>query len=163
MTVGAGVLILLLSVAAALGFGNHITRQVKQLTDAASRLKALDLAQAPVVPDSRIRELAHAGAAFNAMTGALQQFEMYVPKSLVLRLMRRGGPSAAGSQLRDVTVMFTDIRGFRAMAERLSADETADVGLDNQTPVANDIGAGRDETRFTGSIKKITLDVKDVN
>jgi arylsulfatase len=44
-----------------------------------------------------------------------------------------------------------------------SADETADVGLDNQTPVAKDIGAGRKETRFTGSIKKITLDVKDVN
>ena len=43
-----------------------------------------------------------------------------------------------------------------------SADETADVGLDNQTPVANDIGVGREETRFTGSIKKITLNVKDV-
>ena len=43
-----------------------------------------------------------------------------------------------------------------------SADETADVGLDNQTPVAEDIGIGRDETRFTGKIRKITLEVKDV-
>ncbi len=43
-----------------------------------------------------------------------------------------------------------------------SADETADVGLDNQTPVAEDIGIGRDETRFTGKIHKIILDVKDV-
>jgi len=43
-----------------------------------------------------------------------------------------------------------------------SADETADVGLDNQTPVAEGIGIGRDETRFTGKIHKITLDVKDV-
>jgi len=34
-----------------------------------------------------------------------------------------------------------------------SADETADVGLDNQT---------RDETRFTGKIHKVTLVVKDV-
>ena len=41
-----------------------------------------------------------------------------------------------------------------------SADETADVGLDNQTPVAEDIGIGRDETRFTGTIKKITVKVK---
>ena len=39
-----------------------------------------------------------------------------------------------------------------------SADETADVGLDNQTPVANDIGVGRDDTRFTGNIKKIILE-----
>ncbi|VFQ44534.1 arylsulfatase [Desulfoluna butyratoxydans] len=43
-----------------------------------------------------------------------------------------------------------------------SADETADVGLDNQTPVAEDIGIGREETRFTGEIHKITLAVKDV-
>jgi arylsulfatase len=42
-----------------------------------------------------------------------------------------------------------------------SADETADVGLDNQTPVAEGIGVGRDETRFTGTIHKITLDVSD--
>jgi len=43
-----------------------------------------------------------------------------------------------------------------------SADETADVGLDNQTPVAEDIGIGRDETRFSGEIHKIILAVKDV-
>jgi arylsulfatase A-like enzyme len=43
-----------------------------------------------------------------------------------------------------------------------SADETADVGLDNQTPVAEDIGIGRKETRFTGKIHSITLAVKDV-
>jgi arylsulfatase len=41
-----------------------------------------------------------------------------------------------------------------------SADETADVGLDNQTPVAENIGIGRDETRFTGKINKIIVTVK---
>ncbi len=41
-----------------------------------------------------------------------------------------------------------------------SADETADVGLDNQTPVAEGIGIGRDETCFTGTINKIILQVK---
>jgi arylsulfatase len=40
-----------------------------------------------------------------------------------------------------------------------SADETADVGIDNQTPVAEGIGIGAD-TRFTGKINKITLEVK---
>ncbi|MCC9642451.1 arylsulfatase [Rhodopirellula sp. JC740] len=41
-----------------------------------------------------------------------------------------------------------------------SADETADVGLDNQTPVAQGIGYGPDETKFTGRIHKILLEVK---
>jgi arylsulfatase A-like enzyme len=40
-----------------------------------------------------------------------------------------------------------------------SADETADVGIDNQTPVAEGIGIGP-ETRFTGKIDKITLEVR---
>ena len=40
-----------------------------------------------------------------------------------------------------------------------SADETADVGIDNQTPVAEGIGIGA-ETRFTGTIDKITLEVR---
>ena len=40
-----------------------------------------------------------------------------------------------------------------------SADETADVGLDNQTPVAEGIGVGRDETRFTGKIEKVVVEV----
>ncbi len=39
-----------------------------------------------------------------------------------------------------------------------SADETADVGIDNQTPVAEGIGVGAD-TRFTGKINKLTLEV----
>ena len=43
-----------------------------------------------------------------------------------------------------------------------SADETADVGLDNQTPVAEGIGIGRDATRFTGKIRKVTVEVKEV-
>jgi arylsulfatase len=40
-----------------------------------------------------------------------------------------------------------------------SADETADVGVDNQTPVALGIGIGP-ETRFTGKIEVVTLEVR---
>ncbi len=43
-----------------------------------------------------------------------------------------------------------------------SADETADVGLDNQTPVAEGIGIGNVETRFTGKIRKVTVEVSEV-
>jgi arylsulfatase len=41
-----------------------------------------------------------------------------------------------------------------------SADETADVGLDNQTPVVEGIGIGRDETRFSGRIDKVVIEVR---
>ena len=41
-----------------------------------------------------------------------------------------------------------------------SVDETADVGLDNQTPVPLGIGLGPLETTFTGKIKKVIVEVK---
>jgi hypothetical protein len=41
-----------------------------------------------------------------------------------------------------------------------SADETADVGLDNQTPVALGIGYGPEETMFTGKINKVIVEIK---
>lgn len=41
-----------------------------------------------------------------------------------------------------------------------SADETADVGLDNQTPVAQGIGYGPEETKFTGRIHEVVLEVE---
>jgi arylsulfatase A-like enzyme len=41
-----------------------------------------------------------------------------------------------------------------------SADETADVGLDNQTPVALGIGYGPEETKFNGKINKVIVEVK---
>ena len=39
-----------------------------------------------------------------------------------------------------------------------SADETADVGIDNQTPVARALASA--QNRFTGRINKVTLEVR---
>jgi len=125
--VGLG--ILLVSVGTALWIGRAISRQIGQLADVAASVSALDFRNAPTLPDSRFRELANAAEAFNAMVAGLRWFETYVPKGLVLRLIRRGTPGATasgvGSEERQVTVMFTDIRGFSALAEDLGAAETA--------------------------------------
>jgi arylsulfatase len=40
-----------------------------------------------------------------------------------------------------------------------SADETADVGIDDATPVVESVGAGH-ASRFTGKINKVTIDLK---
>ncbi|RLD20385.1 MAG: arylsulfatase, partial [Bacteroidetes bacterium] len=53
-----------------------------------------------------------------------------------------------------------DARVEKTQPNIFSADETADVGLDNQTPVALGIGYGPEETRFTGKIDKVTVGVE---
>jgi arylsulfatase len=47
----------------------------------------------------------------------------------------------------------------RTQPNIFSADETADVGLDNQTPVAEGIGYGPAETKFTGKIQKVVVEI----
>jgi arylsulfatase A-like enzyme len=47
----------------------------------------------------------------------------------------------------------------RTQPRIFSADETADVGIDDATPVADGIGEGP-QTRFTGKIEKVTVEVK---
>ena len=54
----------------------------------------------------------------------------------------------------------TEGRVEKTQPNIFSADETADVGLDNQTPVALGVGYGPEETRFTGKIKKVVVGVE---
>ncbi|MDE1148669.1 MAG: adenylate/guanylate cyclase domain-containing protein [Azospirillaceae bacterium] len=123
-----GVAILLVSVVLSLILGKTISRQIRGLSRAATSLRDLDFHAVPYLPDSRLSELSDAAAAFNTMLTGLRWFESYVPKALVLRLIRRG--DHAGSILseeRDVTVMFTDIKGFSTLAQNMTPAQTASL------------------------------------
>ncbi|GAB1308818.1 arylsulfatase [Urechidicola sp. KH5] len=73
-----------------------------------------------------------------------------------------GGGNGKGG---DATLKVSDGTSGQGRIERtqpniFSADETADVGLDNQTPVAEGIGYGPYETKFTGKIDKVLVELK---
>ncbi|MGR8979260.1 MAG: arylsulfatase [Gammaproteobacteria bacterium] len=63
-----------------------------------------------------------------------------------------GTLSANGNKLAEGRIDRTQSRIF-------SADETADVGVDEATPVVDGIGEGP-QTRFTGKIEKVVIEVK---
>ncbi len=125
--IGLGVL----GAAVALGwlFSRFIAKRIQAMSAAASKLATLDVEGVERQADSNIAEFADAAKAFNAMTTGLRWFETYVPKSLVLRLMRESAGSAGSdvtvSTQRTLTVMFTDIKGFSTMAERMEASHIA--------------------------------------
>ena len=120
-----GFVVLAASLVLALLLGRAVARPMRRLADAADRIRRLDLDRAPRLRRSHLRELDDANHAFNAMVEALRQFEAYVPRPLVKRLMQRAGGRPIPSEERDVTVMFTDIVGFTALAERLAASQIA--------------------------------------
>ena len=125
--IGLGILVLALGLALVLG--RRVAGRIGELSTTAHRLTTLDIAHTKLLPDSRIRELANAARAFNALIGAMRWFERYVPTSLVLGLMHQGD-EATESEERELTIMFTDIRGFSALAEDKRPSEIA--GLLNQ-------------------------------
>jgi adenylate cyclase len=126
MTAAIGLAILLVSAVSSALVGRHLTRQIRRLAKAADRLRTLELAQVDPVPDSRFRELSDAARAFNAMLVAMRLFETYLPKSLVLRLLRRAD-RAVTSEERELTIMFTDIRAFSTLAEKMRPSEIAEL------------------------------------
>jgi class 3 adenylate cyclase len=121
-----GISILLLAIALAVLLGRALGRPIRRLARAADAVQRLEIAAAEPLPGSRFREIDAASRAYNSMLGGLRWFETYVPKSLVMLLMSRGHRSQLSSELREITVMFTDIVGFTSIGERLSAPQLAD-------------------------------------
>lgn len=80
------------------------------------------------------------------------------PATITLDFSYDGGGTGMGGTAR-ILVDGTEVaegRVDRTQPLLFSADETADVGIDLQTPVAGTIGTGED-TRFTGQIPRVTI------
>ncbi len=147
----AGLGALVAALAAALLLARGITRPIARLAEAANRVGRFELANLSELPASRFRELDDQASAFNAMLGGLRWFEIYVPKTLVRRLVQRGGGRQPPSAEREVTVMFTDIAGFTGVAEGVSAESLAAFLNDHFATIAGAVEAeGGTVDKFIG-------------
>ena len=133
---GAGLLVLIVSVIAAIIMGRLIARPIRRLAAAANSIGELEFSSVSQLPPSRIRELNDQVRAFNSMVSGLHWFENYVPKSLVRRLIVEGKAGALGSESRTLTVMFTDITGFTTLSEGMDAGEVATFLNDHFTIIS---------------------------
>lgn len=123
---GLGLLALVAAVIVALLLGRRVSQPVAQLAAAADATRTLDIDDLAPLRRSRLRELDAAAIAFNAMVRTLRVFAAYVPKQVVQSLIRHGVAASLASTNREVTVLFTDIVGFTARTEALSAEQTAE-------------------------------------
>ena len=125
LAVAASLFAVLIACGAAVFLVRLIARSITQLSIAAGRIGKLAIDDVEALPQGLFRELNQQASAFNSMLGAMRWFEIYVPKALVERLIRRGDEGAIQSSEQDITVIFTDIAGFTTLAEGKSADEVA--------------------------------------
>ncbi len=114
-----------LSCLAALLLARGIAQPITRLARAASRISNLEVSKVEMLGGSVFRELNEQAAAFNAMLRGLRWFEVYVPRTLVERLLHLGAAGSLDSVEREITVMFTDIASFTAFSEGRPAAEVA--------------------------------------
>jgi hypothetical protein len=98
----------------------------------------------------------------------MQSFTVSAPKApaagkatVVLDFVYDGGGMGKGGAA-TLTVNGAQVAQARIPSTQaiiFSADETADVGIDDATPVVESVGAGR-ASRFTGKIDKVTVVLK---
>ncbi len=127
--VWAGVLslaILIFALVVALLVVRATVRPLGNLAQASQAVSGLEFEGLKPLPGSAFRELDIAAKTFNTMVTGLRWFGTYVPRTLVLRLMRSGG-SSVRSEERQVSVLFTDIVGFTQIGASLEPAGLADL------------------------------------
>jgi len=88
---------------------------------------------APLLPVLTVVTLYGAGLLLNYLvtrrraTQTRMMFSQYVPPEVVSRLVENPELLKLGGEVRELTLMFTDLANFTAMSERLSAPETVEV------------------------------------
>ncbi|MEM5789770.1 MAG: adenylate/guanylate cyclase domain-containing protein, partial [Syntrophobacteraceae bacterium] len=99
-----------------------ISRPITLLSEETRRIKDFHLDDKSTIA-SHIKEIQLMSGAISAMKTGLQAFQRYVPAELVRQLIRTGKEARLGGQKEVLTVLFSDIRGFTTIAERVSPEE----------------------------------------
>jgi adenylate cyclase len=103
-------------------FARMISKPITRMAGEADRIRGFELSGSLRIR-SHITEIQLLGNALSAMKTAIQSFARFVPRELVRDLVASGQSSGVGGQNRHLSVMFTDIRNFSAIAERMPPHE----------------------------------------
>jgi adenylate cyclase len=101
-----------------------ISQPIRRAAKGATAIGNLDFAEVQPLPGSYFREIDSLARSFNTMLDGLRAFGRYVPRTLVMKLIK-DARVGAGTEERVLAIMFTDIASFTSMCERMSAAEVA--------------------------------------
>jgi adenylate cyclase len=116
-------------IAAILGAGaltlGAVRRGLKEVEETTARIQNFDFT--PAEPRSPFADVQAVLLRLELAKTAMRAMGRYVPIDLVRLLYRTGREPVLGGEIADVTLLFTDIKDFTALSERLSPNELARV------------------------------------
>jgi adenylate cyclase len=102
-------------------FGSRMSRSLKGITAQAGRLQMLAAPdKLPVA--SNIKEIHELGNTVNLAQRAIWSFAHFVPKEIARRVIDNSISTELGGVRHEITVVFTDVRGFTTIAESTDPD-----------------------------------------
>jgi adenylate cyclase len=97
---------------------NKISKPIIQLAEETSDMQHFNFTKSTTLK-SHIYEVQTMVNAVNVAKAALNSFSKYVPRLLVEQLLKLGTIAELGGEKRSITVLFTDIKGFTEMSEKI--------------------------------------------
>ncbi len=99
-----------------------ISAPIEAVSSAIQRIRSLSFGT-DTPGDSPIREIFQLQHATRLLDNALQSFSLFAPVGIVRNLIESGRPLAPSIEQRFLTVLFSDVEGFTAIAEQLTPQE----------------------------------------
>ena len=123
LAISLGVMLLLV------GAGIAILRSVKraqgQITRESLKMNAFEFSPAPT--DSTFRDVSQVLESLEKAKAAMRAMSKYAPVDLVRRLYREKSEPVLGGELIEISIMFSDIKGFTTFSEQLAPNQLADL------------------------------------
>jgi adenylate cyclase len=98
-----------------------MSRSLKEITVEAGKLQTM-AAPNPLPVASYIKEIQELGTTVNLAQHAIWSFAHFVPKEIVRGLLDKSISTDLGGVRQEITIVFTDVRGFTTIAESADPD-----------------------------------------
>lgn len=100
----------------------RIAKPIIQLSYEIDKIREFEL-ESPIHIPSHIREIIQITESVSTLKAAIREFSHFVPKQLVQQLVMKGRSVRKGGHRKEITIFFSDIFNFTAIAENMSPEK----------------------------------------
>ncbi len=113
--------ILVLTILFGFVYSARLSKPIRSLTEQVRHVQAFKLDNTFDVGPA-VAEVHTLAGALACMQAGLSSFRRFVPADLVRRILDLGEEACLGGEVRDVTILFSDLRGYSTLTEKLTPE-----------------------------------------